>query len=110
MAQVHAINGTTVEYIGQPDWIDKPLGGYLAGPTTHDRYRDHIWRTNIMTAAEFDTIFALMGQQVSITTTDYNDRDGDYKTYYNVVLESVDGTHEGPNFTGVECKFSRVLV
>lgn len=106
MAFQHAINGTNVNYVTTPQWIDEPAGGdFFNGKSSHNRWRLHRWESNIMTAAEFNTIYALEGTQVTITTTDYDSRNGDYVTYYVAELKSVSGRHEGPNMASVRADF-----
>lgn len=59
-----------------------------------------------MTAAEWATFRGKRGSIVSITTTDPNDPNGDYVTYYNAVVRSVSqGSHQSLNFEGVKIEF-----
>lgn len=97
MAQVFKINGTSLTYITRGDWEDDYDQQAHDGNTPILRWRRHTMRApDGMTAAEFDTLYALEGQKVSITTTNYEDRNSDYKTYYGCDLERVAGRHDGP--------------
>lgn len=96
MAQVFKINGTTLNYVMAANWEERGVGNFLNGLTSYNRYRRHTLATNVMTAAEFSTLFALEGQQVSLTTTNYTDRNGDYIDYHGVEIKSVTGQHAGP--------------
>jgi hypothetical protein len=55
--------------------------------------------------AEFDQLTALEGQQVTVTTTNYADRNGDYVTYYGCDLERVSCRHESINAEDVTVEF-----
>ncbi len=105
MAQVHAINGTTINYIGQPDWVDIPAGAFLNGESVHSRWRGHTWAGNVMPESEFNFLYSLEGQKVQLLTTNYSDRNGDYITYYGVEFRRISGTHDGPRFINVRLDF-----
>ncbi len=105
MAQVHDINGNTINYISFADWLDTSIPSSLDGLNAVSVWRNHIWEANVMPASEWNTLEALEGQQVSITTTDYSDRNSDYLTYYNAVLTGLTGNHEGPNREDVRFEF-----
>ncbi len=106
MAQVHSINGTTINYISQADWQDKATAAYLTGENAVSRWRRHIWESNVMPASEWNTIQALEGKLVSIVTPDYGDRNNaSYKTYYGVMFTGLTGRHDGPNMTNVRFEF-----
>jgi hypothetical protein len=106
MAQVHDIDGTTVNYISQALW-DQPVNDQsLDLIAVHNSYRRHTWVSNVMTAAEWSTMRGKRGSVVSITTTNPNDPNGDYVTYYDAVVRNVtQGNHESLNFQGVRIEF-----
>ncbi len=104
-ADVLAINGNQMLTIGRPDWVDSSVGAYLSGETIVNRYRRHVWQTNVMSAADYNTLYALEGQKVSIQTTNYSDRNGIYVTYHNADLRRVTGQHNGPFFENVRAEF-----
>jgi hypothetical protein len=106
MARVHSINGNTINFIGKPDWQDKPTAAYLTGQNAVSRWRKHIWQSNVMPASEWNTIEALEGQLVTIVTTDYEDRNNaNYKTYYGARFTALAGKHDGPNMVNVRFEF-----
>lgn len=106
MAQVHDIAGTTVNYIAQAIWDQPVQGESLDLIAVHQRWRRHVWRSNVMTAAEWATIIGHRGSIVSITTTDPDDPTGAYVTYYGAAVQSVSyRRHESLNFRGVEIEF-----
>ncbi len=96
MAQVFQINGANLTYIAKADWRDRSVAEVLSGKTVFHRWRQHYWETNVVSAAEFNTLYALEGQKVDITTIDYTDRDGAYKTYYGAELRRIQAQHLGP--------------
>ncbi len=94
-----------MEYVGRPNWIDQPVGGDLAGQTIINRFRRHLWETNVMPAGDYDALFALLGQKVELRTTNYSDRNGELKTYFGAELKQVSGNHNGPVFENVRAEF-----
>jgi hypothetical protein len=105
MAQIFQLNGSSLTYPTKAFWTDQSSGSILNGKTPIHRWRDHLWRAEVMTETEYNTLYAQNGQRINITTIDYNDRNGDYKTYYQVKIMSVSGSHNGPIFEGVEVRF-----
>lgn len=105
MAQLFAINGTQITRVNRPDWIDEPANKGLDPSTPRLRWARCICRADVLTAAEFDTLFAQVGAIVSIDVTDYADRNGDYKRYFGALCQRVSGNHEGPAFVAVEAEF-----
>lgn len=105
MAQQVQINGITYTYLNAPDWSDSADSQALDGVTPFLRWHKHTIKTNIMPMTEFDRLYALEGQAVALTTTNYLDRNGDYITYYGAILESVTGKHESINAADVVATF-----
>jgi len=105
MAQDFAINGTTLDYIMTGDWREAEVAKVLDGQTVHNRWRQHVWQTNVMDITEFDTLYALEGAKVTLTTTDHGDRNGDYVTYYNAELRSIASQHVSYNMESLRCEF-----
>jgi hypothetical protein len=105
MAQVFKINGTTLARIVKADWLEAILAESLAGGTILGRWKGHAWQTEAMAAAEYDTLFALQGRRVSLTTTNYSNLNGDYKTYFEAVLLNIEAAHPGPIRQGVRVEF-----
>ncbi len=106
MAQVHSINGTTVNFISQALWSRAVNSQSLDLIAVHNKHRIHTWLSNVMTAAEWTTFRGKRGSIVSITTTDPDDPNGDYITYYDAVVKNVlPGNHQSLNFQGVRIEF-----
>ena len=107
MPQVFRINNIEVSRIVKGDWLDEPGDAQaLDGVTPLARWRRHTWTTEVLSAAEWNTLAALEGQKVSIMTPDYGDRNAaDYVTYYGADFEALDGRHEGPVVMGVSADF-----
>lgn len=106
MAQIFALNGQILSYIIEATWDESPMASPLAGGTVFNRWRAHRWQTNVMPAAEFETIRGRLGQVVDLTTTDYANPNGDYVTYYGATLEGLTGEHTGPVVVGVQVDFT----
>src|SRR5512147_1995944 len=98
------INGTTYTYLMQPNRDDALQSQALSGGTATNRWALHTIKTNIMPMTEFNNLFALQGQAVTLYTTDYSSRNS-YRTYYKAVLESVTGSHESINAANVVATF-----
>jgi hypothetical protein len=106
MAKDFIINSTTINYVTKADWEDGAADPGLDGYTSLTRWRRHVWRApEGMPAIEFDTLFALEGQKVNVVTTDYDNRNSDYKTYYGADLKRVSGRHTGPIMVDVSLEF-----
>ena len=107
MPQVFRINSTEISRITHGDWLDEPGDAQaLDGVTPLARWRRHTWRAEVLSAAEWNTLAALEGQKVSITTPDYGDRNAaDYVSYYGADFERLEGRHEGPVMMGVSADF-----
>jgi hypothetical protein len=107
MALDFHINGVTLDHINKGDWLDEPGDAQaLDGVTPLARWRRHTWRADVLTAAEWNALRVAEGGIVSIVTPAYDDRNGlDYRAYYGVIFEQMDGTHDGPIVTSVNCNF-----
>ena len=106
MAQIHNIDGTTLNYISSAFWDQPANSQSLDLITVHNRWRNHIWNSNVMTAAEWTTIIGKRGSIVSITTTDPDDPNGNYVTYYEAIVRSVTfSTHNSLNIQGAKIEF-----
>jgi hypothetical protein len=106
MAQDFKINGTTISRVNRPDWIDEPANKGLDPSTPRLRWARCVCRADVLTAAEFDLLYAVEGSIVSIDVTPYEDRNAaDYKRYFGVLCTRVSGSHDGPAFTAVEAEF-----
>jgi hypothetical protein len=106
MAQVFAINGTALTYITGADWESFPVADDLLGQRRFNRFKRHIWRLNeAMPMTQWEIIYPLEGDIVSITTTDPADINAAFVTFYGVNFESITGKNEATNMAGVTCEF-----
>ena len=108
MAQVFKINSTTLTHVIDCQWIENPEGSIINGKSSKNRWRN-VRLGGTMEESQFDILYTLLGNKVSVTITNYDDRNGDYKTYYGCDLLSVDGDHNGPRFDNVIAEL-KVLV
>lgn len=106
MARQFAINQQNLDYVTEATWDETPVDSPLAGGTTFNRWRVHRWATNVMPAAEFETIRGSLGAACDVTTTDYDDPNGDYAAYYGATLDRLSGEHAGPVYVGVSAEFT----
>lgn len=105
MAQVHAINGTTINYINHAAWTQPSNSRSLSVLNVFNRWQAHRWLSDVVPMSEWEVLAALRGSIASITTTDPADRNADYVTYYGVVVQAVEGRHEGRNMVNVSLDF-----
>lgn len=105
MAQVFQINGTNLSYPIKADWQPAPVNQSLNGLTPHDRWTPHTLVAEWMPATEFDTLYGYQGAIVSLTTTNFDNRNSDYKVYFGVEFKSISGEHVGPIFQNVTMEF-----
>ena len=99
----HKIDGTSINFINSADWTQPITGQSLDLIAIHQKMRLHTWSSGVMTAAEYTTLLAKRGSLVSLTTTDVDDRNADYITYYGARLLRVTfQQHEGLNMRGVQ--------
>lgn len=106
MAQVHSIDGVTVNYVSQATWDQPTQELSLNLIQVHNAWRLHIWLSNVMTATEWATMRGKRGSNVTIVTTDPDDPNGDYVTYYGAIVRDVSqGRHESLNLRGVRVDF-----
>lgn len=107
MAQQFAINGTVIDRVTRPDWIDEAGDAQNhAGATPLARWRRVTARAEVLSMTEWNTLRAVEGQRVSIAVPPYDDRNAsDYRTYYGAEFVSLEGRQEGPAVTGVAAEF-----
>ena len=94
-----SINGTEYVYLNGAIWQTVADGEYLSGSQAIRAQRILTLRGEVMPTTDYDALTALEGQQVSVITCGY-DLASDV-SYYGCVIDSVTGTHDGPNMTGV---------
>jgi len=97
------INSTPLTFIAAAQWNDLNLTSKVDGQVLINNYQRHTWGTNVMAMAEYDLLFALQGQKVSISTIDIDTRN----TFriYQAILQDVNGTQAGINMVGVSLRF-----
>lgn len=107
MAQVHDIDGTTLNYISHAHWFQAANSQSFDLIAVHERYRKHTWLGgNAMTTTEWATIIGKRGSIVSITTTNPDDPNGDYVTYYDAIIRNITfGRHDSLNIIGARVEF-----
>jgi len=106
MAQVHDIDDTPINYISQAP-CDQPTNAQsLNLIAVHNRWRKHFWNSNVMTTTEWATLIGKRGSIVSITTTDPDNPNGDYVTYYGAIVKNIShSSHTSLNIHGVKVEF-----
>jgi hypothetical protein len=106
MARIFKINGITINRITKGDWRDEPANLGLDGMLPRLRWVRHIWSAEVVAASDYNSLYALEGQQMSLTTVNYSDRNSaNYQTYYTAICERVEGQHQGNLFNGVTAEF-----
>jgi len=103
MAIQAQFNGNDIEVTAH--WEDTPANEGLDGKTPFNRWRRHIWRADVVSMDLWVSLFVLQGQYLTLTTSDYANRNGDYASYPVAVLERLTGRHESVNMTGVTAEF-----
>jgi hypothetical protein len=108
MAQAHAIDGTTITHISQALWQQPVVDQSLDLIAVHSRWRRHTWTANVVPMSIWQTLIGKRGSIVSLTTTDPDDRNGDYVTYYGARVDAVTAPpngHDSLNMRNVRIEF-----
>ena len=107
MAQVHSIDGNTINYISLPVWSETIAGQSLNIIAVRNRWREHTWQADVMPMSEWETLITKRGQVVTVVTTDPDDpNNANYVTYYGAVVKNVTAReHEARNIRGVRVEF-----
>lgn len=101
-----AINSTTFSTVSRVDWQDDTASAGLDGHTPLLRWRRLVAQAEVMSAANFNSLYAFEGQAVSLAAPPYTDRNNaTWQTYHGAVCERVSGQHDGNVFTGVVAEF-----
>ena len=102
MATDFKINGTTYTYLINVQWADSQPAEAFDGTYSYVRWRTLQARGDeAVTQAEFDSLYALEGQAVSVTCSPWENPAADYVTYYQARIKRVASRHAGPLHTGV---------
>lgn len=91
-----AINGTPYDRLLTADWSDRSEGDYLNATHSFNAWRNLVIGADVLTETEFDALYALEGQIVSVDAPPYYDRNATEITYYGAELKKVTGQHNGP--------------
>lgn len=107
MAQVHSIDGTTINYVSLPLWAEPVSAQSLDIIAIHNRFRRHTWQADIMPVSEWETLITKRGSLVTLVTTDPDDpNNATYPTYYGAVVQDVTAReHEARHMRGVKVEF-----
>lgn len=106
MAFTPQIDGSDIDYISNIDWDHRTSQTSLNLITVFNRERVCTWSSDTMPMAEWATLIGKRGSIVSVTTTDPDDRNADFVTYYGARLRSVtQRNHSSLNAQGVKVEF-----
>ena len=106
MAFTPKIDGSDIDYISNIDWDHKTGQRSLDLISVFNRHRVCTWSVDTMPMAEWATLISKRGSIVSLTTTDPDDRNADYVTYYGARLRNVTmRNHSSLNAQGVRVEF-----
>jgi hypothetical protein len=106
MAFTPQIDGSDIDYISNIDWIESTDQQSLNLISVFNRWRTCRWSVDTMPMTEWSTLISKRGSIVSLTTTDPDDRNADFVTYYGVRVKSVTmRNHTSLNAEGVRAEF-----
>lgn len=106
MSQIHSIDSTALNYISQALWNQSVNSQSLNLIAVHNKWRIHTWLSNVMTTVEWATLIGKRGNIVSITTTDPDNPNSDYVSYYEAILRRATfGSHDSLNIRGAKFEF-----
>ena len=106
MAFTPQIDGSDIDYISNIDWNEPTSQRSLNLISVFNRWRTCVWTVDTMPMTEWQTLIGKRGSIVSLTTTDPDDRNAAYVTYYGVRVKSVSKrNHASLNAEGVRAEF-----
>lgn len=106
MAFTPQIDGSDINYISHIDWSQTTSQQSLDMISVFNRVRVCTWSVDTMPMAEWSTLISKRGSIVSLTTTDPDDRNADFVTYYGARVRSVTKrNHASLNAQGVKVEF-----
>lgn len=106
MAFTPQIDGSDIDYISNIDWNQPTKQQSLDLISVFNRYRICTWSVDTMPMTEWQTLIGKRGSIVSLTTTNPDDRNADFVTYYGARVQSVSKrTHASLNAAGVRVEF-----
>jgi len=90
MAFTPQIDGSDIDYVSRIDWDQPTSHQSLDLISVFKRWRVCTWSSDIMPMSEWATLIGKRGSIVSLTTTDPDDRNADFVTYYGARVKSVE--------------------
>lgn len=106
MAFIPQIDGTNVAHISNIDWSETTRQTSLDLISVFNRWRICIWSVDQMPMSDWATLIGKRGSIVSITTTDPNNRNADFVTFYGARVQDVTkSNHLSLNAQGVKIEF-----
>lgn len=89
MAFIPQIDGSDIFYISNIDWSEPTSQQSLDLISVFNRLRVCTWSVDTMPMSEWATLISKRGSIVSLTTTDPDDRNANFVTFYGARLRSV---------------------
>lgn len=106
MAFTPQVDGTAVNYISNIDWSQPTTQTSLDLISVFNRWRVCIWTVNQMPMTDWATLIGKRGSIVSLTTTDPDNRNADFVTFYGARVQDVtQRNHLSLNAQGVKIEF-----
>lgn len=106
MAFIPQIDGSDIDYISNIDWSEPTSQQSLDLISVFNRLRICTWSVDTMPMSEWSILISKRGSAVSLTTTDPDDRNADFLTFYGARLRSVTKrNHASLNAQGVRVEF-----
>lgn len=106
MAFTPQIDGTDVDYISNIDWSEITNQTSLDLISVFERWRICTWAVDQAPMSDWATLIGKRGSIVSLTTTDPDDRNADFVTFYGARVQDVTKrNHLSLNAQGVKVAF-----
>lgn len=106
MAFTPQIDGTDVDYISNIDWSEVTRQTSLDLISVFERWRICNWSVDQMPMTDWAILIGKRGSIVSLTTTDPDDRNADFVTFYGARIQGVTKrNHLSLNALGVKVEF-----
>lgn len=100
------VDGSDINYISNIDWSGPTTQQSLDLISVFSRCRVCTWSVDTMPMAEWATLISKRGSVVSLTTTDPDDRNADFVTFYGArLLDVTKRNHASLNAQGVQVEF-----
>ncbi len=106
MAFTPQIDGSDIDYISSIDWSGPTSQQSLDLISIFNRLRVCTWSVDTMPMSEWSTLISKRGSIVSLTTTNPDNRNADFVTFYGARLRSVTKrNHASLNAQGIRVEF-----